>query len=106
MQSSMSCKTHANKKQEQVMSEEILDPIVISEQQFDRAAARIVDLKSGLIDYLKEPNRIHIINCPVEMDDGSVKTIECYRVIQIFGSMRYQVPGLLFVTLVNPVLKS
>jgi len=35
------------------MSEEILDPIVISEQQFDKAAARITDLKSGLIDFLK-----------------------------------------------------
>jgi len=69
------------------MSEEILDPIVISEQQFDKAAAHIVDLKSGLIDYLKEPNRIHIINFPVELDDGSVKTIQCFRVIhnRVFG---------------------
>jgi glutamate dehydrogenase (NAD(P)+) len=69
------------------MSEEILDPIVISEQQFDKAAAHIVDLKSGLIDYLKEPNRVHIINFPVELDDGSVKTIQCFRVIhnRVFG---------------------
>lgn len=69
------------------MSEEILDPIVISEQQFDKAATHIVDLKSGLIDYLKEPNRIHIINFPVELDDGSVKTIRCFRVIhnRVFG---------------------
>ena len=69
------------------MSEEILDPIVISEQQFDKAAAHIVDLKSGLIDYLKEPNRIHIIHFPVELDDGSVKTIQCFRVIhnRVFG---------------------
>lgn len=70
-----------------MMSEEILDPIVISEQQFDKAAAHIVDLKSGLIDYLKEPNRIHIIHFPVELDDGSVKTIQCFRVIhnRVFG---------------------
>ncbi len=69
------------------MSEEILDPIVISEQQFDKAAAHIVDLKSGLIDYLKQPNRTHIINFPVELDDGSVKTIQCFRVIhnRVFG---------------------
>ena len=69
------------------MSEEILDPIVISEQQFDKAAAHIADLKTGLIDYLKQPNRTHIINFPVELDDGSVKTIQCFRVIHnsVFG---------------------
>jgi glutamate dehydrogenase (NAD(P)+) len=77
------------------MKEEILDPVVISEQQFDKASAYITDLKSGLIDYLKQPNRIHIINFPVEMDDGSVKTFHCFRVIhnRVFGpgkgGMRY-----------------
>jgi len=71
----------------ELMSEEILDPIVISEQQFDKAAAHIADLKTGLIDYLKQPNRTHIINFPVELDDGSVKTIQCFRVIhnRVFG---------------------
>ncbi len=63
------------------MSKENLDPIVISEQQFDKAAAYITDLKRGLVDFLKQPKRINIINFPVEMDDGSVKTIRCYRVI-------------------------
>lgn len=69
------------------MSEEILDPVVISEQQFDKASAYITDLKSGLIDYLKQPNRIHIINFPVELDDGSVKVMHCFRVIhnRVFG---------------------
>jgi len=69
------------------MSEEILDPIVISGQQFDKASARITDLKSGLIDFLKQPNRSHIINFPVELDDGTVKTIHCFRVIhnRVFG---------------------
>jgi len=69
------------------MSEEILDPIVISEQQFDKAAAHIIDLRSGLIEHLKRPNRIHIINFPVELDDGSVKTLQCFRVIhnRVFG---------------------
>ncbi|NOQ88195.1 MAG: glutamate dehydrogenase, partial [Gammaproteobacteria bacterium] len=77
------------------MSEDILDPIAISEQQFDKASAYITDLKSGLIDYLKQPNRIHIMNFPVELDDGSVKTIHCFRVIhnRVFGpskgGMRY-----------------
>ncbi len=69
------------------MEEEILDPVVISEQQFDKAASRVADLKTGLIDFLKRPNRIHIINFPVELDDGSVRTIHCFRVIhnRVFG---------------------
>lgn len=77
------------------MKEEVFDPVAISEQQFDKASAYITDLKSGLIDYLKQPNRIHIMNFPVELDDGSVKTIHCFRVIhnRVFGpskgGMRY-----------------
>lgn len=69
------------------MSDETFDPIVISEQQFDKAAAYITDLKTGLIDYLKKPNRTHIINFPIDMDDCSVETIKCYRVIhnRVFG---------------------
>lgn len=69
------------------MSEEILDPIVISEQQFNKAAAFISHLKSGLIDFLKQPKRINTINFPVELDDGSVQTFRCYRVVhnRVFG---------------------
>ena len=69
------------------MSKEILDPIVISEQQFDKAAAYISHLRRGLVDFLKQPKRTHIINFPIEMDDGSVQTIQCYRVIhnRVFG---------------------
>lgn len=69
------------------MSEEILDPIIISEQQFNKAAAYISHLKTGLIDFLKQPKRINTINFPVELDDGSVQTIRCYRVVhnRVFG---------------------
>ncbi len=48
------------------MSNETFDPVLISEQQFDKAAAYITDLKNGLIDYLKQPSRTHIINFPIE----------------------------------------
>ena len=60
---------------------------MISEQQFDKASAHISHLRSGLIDFLKQPKRIHIINFPIELDDGSVQTIQCYRVIhnRVFG---------------------
>ncbi|WP_455207506.1 Glu/Leu/Phe/Val family dehydrogenase [Kaarinaea lacus] len=66
---------------------ENLDPVYISEQQFDRAACYIVDLKKGLIDFLKKPKRITIVNFPVELDDGSVKSYQGYRVMhnRVFG---------------------
>lgn len=69
------------------MSEEILDPIVISEQQFDKAAAYITHLKRGLIDFLKQPKRINIIHFPVELDDGSVESFQSFRIIhnRVFG---------------------
>lgn len=67
--------------------EENLDPVSISRQQFDRAAACIKDLKAGLIDFLKQPKRSVVINFPVEMDDGSVQSFQCFRVMhnRVFG---------------------
>lgn len=69
------------------MSKEILDPIVISEQQFDRASAYMNHLQRGLIDFLKQPKRITIANFPIELDDGTVKTFRSYRVMhnRVFG---------------------
>ena len=44
-------------------------------------------MKRGLIDFLKKPKRVNIINFPVEMDDDSVQSFEGYRVIhnRVFG---------------------
>ncbi|MCK4492896.1 MAG: Glu/Leu/Phe/Val dehydrogenase, partial [Methylococcales bacterium] len=69
------------------MKTENFDPVAISEQQFNKAAAYITGLKAGLIEYLKYPNQTHLIHFPVEMDDGSIETIQCFRVIhnRIFG---------------------
>ena len=66
---------------------ENLDPIYISEQQFDQAVCYIKRLKSGLIDFLRKPKRINIVNFPVEMDDWSIQSIQGYRVLhnQVFG---------------------
>lgn len=68
-------------------SGENIDPVYISEQQFDRAARYIVDLKKGLVDFLKKPKRITVVNFPIELDDGSVKSFEGYRVVhnRVFG---------------------
>jgi glutamate dehydrogenase/leucine dehydrogenase len=66
---------------------ENLDPVVISDLQFDRALSYISGIKRGLISFLKKPKRINIVNFPVEMDDGSVHSIQGYRVIhnRVFG---------------------
>ncbi|MGB5538880.1 MAG: Glu/Leu/Phe/Val dehydrogenase [Gammaproteobacteria bacterium] len=74
---------------------ENLDPVFISEQQFDRAAAYIRGLKRGLIDFLKKPKRVTIVNFPIELDDGSVQSFLGFRVVhnRVFGpgkgGMRY-----------------
>lgn len=67
--------------------EENLDPFFISQQQFDRAAACVSGLKAGLIDFLKKPKRSTIVHFPIEMDDGSVRSFECFRVVhnRVFG---------------------
>jgi glutamate dehydrogenase (NAD(P)+) len=66
---------------------ENLDPVVISEQQFDRAAAYVKGLKRGLIDFLKKPKRVITVNFPIELDDGSVESFRGYRVVhnRVFG---------------------
>ncbi len=69
------------------MTEEIFDPLIISEQQFDKASLYINHLQSGLVDFLKQPKHVHVIHFPVEMDDCSVRTFRSYRVIhnRVFG---------------------
>ncbi len=69
------------------MSEEILDPVVTSEQQFDKASLYIEHLQRGLVGFLKNPKRTYIVNFPVELDDGSVKSFCGFRVIhnRVFG---------------------
>ena len=66
---------------------ENLDPITISEQQFDRAALLVKGLKRGLVDFLKKPKRVNIVNFPVEMDDDSVQSFQGFRVQhnRVFG---------------------
>lgn len=66
---------------------ENLDPVVVSDQQFEKAAAYVRGMKRGLVDFLKKPKRITIVNFPIELDDGSVRSFEGYRVLhnRVFG---------------------
>lgn len=60
---------------------EDLNPFHITGQQFDRAAGYMPHLKRGLIDYLKRPHRSVIVDFPIEMDDGTVRTFTGYRIL-------------------------
>lgn len=60
---------------------EDLNPFHIAAQQFDRAVQYLPRLKRGLIDYFKKSNRTTIVEFPVEMDDGTVRTYTGYRVV-------------------------
>jgi glutamate dehydrogenase/leucine dehydrogenase len=66
---------------------ENLDPVTISEQQFDRAVRHIQGMKRGLIDFLKMPKRVSIVNFPVQLEDCSVVSFQGFRVVhnRVFG---------------------
>ena len=66
---------------------ENLDPVYISEQQFDRAVSHIKGFKRGLFDFLKQPKRMTIVHFPVELDDESVQSFQGFRVVhnRVFG---------------------
>lgn len=49
-------------------------------QRFD-VAAHLLNLDSGLYEYLKTPVRQVIVSLPIAMDDGDIKVFEGYRVI-------------------------
>lgn len=56
-------------------------PVQMCLSQFNRASGYISGLKRGLIDFFNTPRRAVIFRFPVEMDDGSVRTFEGYRVL-------------------------
>jgi glutamate dehydrogenase/leucine dehydrogenase len=60
---------------------EDLNSYHIAVQQFDRAASYLPHLKRGLIEFLKRPNRTVIVEFPIELTDGSVRSFTGYRVL-------------------------
>jgi glutamate dehydrogenase/leucine dehydrogenase len=61
------------------MVQENLNPFHISQQQFE-TAAEVLQLPLDLREVLKRPKRQMIVSIPIEMDDGSVRVFEGYRV--------------------------
>jgi glutamate dehydrogenase (NAD(P)+) len=61
------------------MNQENLNPFEISQQQID-TAAEILGIPMDLREVLKRPKRQLIVSIPVEMDDGTIRVFEGYRV--------------------------
>jgi glutamate dehydrogenase (NAD(P)+) len=49
--------------------------------KLDQAISCLPDMKRGLVEFLKAPQRTITLRFPVEMDDGSVRTFTGYRVL-------------------------
>ena len=49
-------------------------------ERFD-VAAELLELDTGLYEYLRSPSRIHITSVPVPMDNGELRVFEGFRVI-------------------------
>lgn len=77
---------------------EELDPLSIARDRIDEAVSFIPGLKTGLVAFFKAPKRTISCCFPVEMDDGSVRTFQGYRVLHSTilgpgkGGIRYH-PG-------------
>jgi len=56
------------------------NPFEAMVERFD-VAARLLELDRGFYEYLVTPSRIHITAIPVQMDDGSLRVFQGYRVI-------------------------
>jgi len=62
-------------------SVEDLNPYHIAQQQFDQAARYIPDLKAGLVEFLKRPNRMITVEFPIETEAGEVRNFVGYRCV-------------------------
>ncbi len=70
----------------QTAAKEDLNPFHIARRQFDHAIAYLPELKEGLVELLVRPERVIIIEFPIQTDDGDVHNFVGYRVLH--NSMR------------------
>ena len=64
-----------------VKSAESLDLFVNATQQFERALTWVDGIKEGIIDFLINPKRTIHVQFPINMDDGSTRTFQGFRVM-------------------------
>ncbi len=62
-------------------SAEDLNPYHIALRQFDSAAEYLPGIQNGLAENMKRPDRMILVEFPIEMADGSVRTFAGYRVL-------------------------
>ncbi|NIM52191.1 MAG: glutamate dehydrogenase [Gemmatimonadales bacterium] len=60
---------------------EDLNPYHIARRQFDHAAQYIPELKAGLVEFLKRPDQVIIVEFPIQTHDGNVRNFVGYRVL-------------------------
>lgn len=60
---------------------EDLNPYHIAQRQFESAARYIPDLKAGVIEFLKRPERLIRVEFPIEKQDGEVENFVGFRVL-------------------------
>ena len=54
------------------------NPYEIAVEQLERAA-KLIDLDKNILERLKRPDRVLVVNFPVKMDDGSIKVFTGFR---------------------------
>jgi glutamate dehydrogenase (NAD(P)+) len=57
------------------------DPLDVQREQFRRARGHLEDFKRGLVDFFEAPKRSIAVCFPIEMEDGSVRTFQGFRVL-------------------------
>jgi glutamate dehydrogenase (NAD(P)+) len=73
--------TRTNERQHVSETVEDLNPFHIAQAQFDNAVLYLPDLKRGLIEFLKKPDRTVTLEFPIETERGTVKNFVGYRVL-------------------------
>ncbi len=74
--------TTAQKKapQKKALTED-LNPFHIAQAQFDAAVRYIPDLKEGLLEFFRNPDRVLTVEFPIETQDGTVRNFVGHRVL-------------------------
>ncbi|MDH5671504.1 MAG: Glu/Leu/Phe/Val dehydrogenase [Myxococcales bacterium] len=62
-------------------AEEDLNPLHVAQRQLDRARPYMPQLHTGMIAYLRHPNRVVTVSFPIETVDGDVQTFTGHRVL-------------------------
>ncbi len=71
----------AVKLYEEEAVQEDLNPFRIAQAQFDNACQYIPDLKKGLIEFFRKPDRTVTVEFPILKSDGSVQNFTGFRVM-------------------------